>query len=170
MLSHQSLACNDWQKTDLRHYELQAVEIIKNWLDRLESKYQVDMNSVRNRSPRNTQSQTEMAAGILMCSQKVLEKGFNYQCTNSTEYTAITMPLFGREVKISDVGFWRLHHPAKVAVVLHESTHKCGTNDAIYFKDDERPRNHGFYGWATIASTYEVWALQGLCIPGQDCD
>lgn len=55
------------------------------------------------------------------------------------------------------------------SVILHEMTHKCGTNDKDYFDLPEDPMTSAGNKWANTADTYQNWALWGFCIPGAEC-
>ena len=55
------------------------------------------------------------------------------------------------------------------STILHEMTHKCGTNDDSYFAAWNDPMTSGGSEWGKIADTYQAWALWGFCMPGPQC-
>lgn len=108
------------------------------------------------------------ALNILKCSEKKLPK-LNYICTNTyEEYEAQTWPVIGTEVKLSN-GFFDRWDQLQISALIHESTHKCGTNDLDYFSLINKPRSIGISHWSFIASTYSYWMNNGFCIPKDDC-
>lgn len=55
------------------------------------------------------------------------------------------------------------------SVILHEMSHKCGTNDKEYFALWNDPLTSAGKRWANVADLYSNMALWGMCMPGPEC-
>lgn len=92
-----------------------------------------------------------------------------YHCiAKSKKWDAQTFWVLGRLVTISP-GIFTRTKTALAAAVFHEHTHKCGANDAAYFRYGG-PEDKGVFAWSSIADTYEYWIINGFCIPGETCE
>jgi hypothetical protein len=111
-----------------------------------------------------------VAEGILSCARTRM-KSLNWVCAQGLgrDEAARTWPVISNKVFLSDKIFHEKDALFSPAVFVHEATHHCGTNDARYFKDSERPDDSGYIGWQMIADTYWYWIENGFCIPGTDC-
>ncbi len=79
-------------------------------------------------------------------------------------------PVVGNEVKVNKEYLPKASYRFLVGSVIHEATHKCGTNDAHYFyQTNTKPRSKWYSEWHNIASTYDYWSIEGFCIPQIDC-
>ncbi|MFL5785547.1 MAG: hypothetical protein ACJ76H_13105 [Bacteriovoracaceae bacterium] len=111
-----------------------------------------------------------VAEGILLCAHARM-KNLDWVCAKnfSQEEVARTYPVISNKVYLSDRLLNDKDARFPPAVFLHEATHQCGTTDARYFKDGERPGDSNYIGWQMIADTYWYWAENGFCIPGINC-
>ena len=169
-----TFACDKSTQSDLRIAEEKGVTLINSWLVTLQNEHGVNIQELTSNSYGGERSsfnstQEELAAKIILCAKERLGKGFKYSCTTSDKFAASTPPLFGNTVNIAENYFFRYSERGKIAALIHEATHKCGTNDATYFRNGVPPQNVGLAGWASIADTYEYWANEGLCIPYKNC-
>ncbi|MFP5519905.1 MAG: hypothetical protein ACLGGX_08375 [Bdellovibrionia bacterium] len=166
--------CSPERASELRQYENEGVILIDSWLQTFKNKYGVEVAQIRkqrHQSEFKAKNQLELATSVLLCTQEKLRKGLVYLCAdNLAGDVAWTLPVISRRVFLDHDKFWNTAVDYKRAVVIHEATHKCGTNDAIYYKKGTNPHNVGFVGWSTIADTYSYWAYYRLCIPGIDCN
>ena len=65
-------------------------------------------------------------------------------------------PVVGNEVKVNKKHLPKASYRFLVGTVIHEATHKCGTNDAHYFYQTKtKPRSKWYSEWHNIASTYD---------------
>ncbi|MCO4753419.1 MAG: hypothetical protein KC478_03000 [Bacteriovoracaceae bacterium] len=79
-------------------------------------------------------------------------------------------PIVGNEVKVDGNYLPYAGDKFLVGTIIHEATHKCGTNDANYFYQTRtKPRSNWYSGWHNTASTYDYWSIKGFCIPEIDC-
>ena len=60
--------------------------------------------------------------------------------------------------------YFNYSYEMQVGFLIHEVTHKCGTNDE---DGDKSPRDVNGKRWSSIADTYR-WYLNGVCLPGVD--
>lgn len=111
------------------------------------------------------------AKKTLSCAGDALET-LNIECHNQHDRCTSGYALawinwmFDTTIHLCD-SFW--DYDTRASVLIHESTHKCGTTDAAYFGKGDEPHTAGLIGWDKIASTYEYWADYGFCVPGHDC-
>lgn len=106
----------------------------------------------------------------LNCMENKFQK-LEFVCLNkiSERYTAITVPIVGKKVTISDI-YFEYDRVYQAAVLVHELSHKCGANDRTYFYQwQQSPNNYAENPWQNVASMYDWWYSNGFCIPGKDC-
>lgn len=155
--------CRNDRAEYLRRLEIHSSKVLNTWQKMLVQKYQATPGLDQNRT------QKDLALDIVLCTKDQLEKGLIYHCVSDPKRGGWTLPVVGRRVYLSEENFWPARFSYQQAVIIHEATHKCGTNDASYFKPSESPHNVGIFGWSTIADTYSYWSEYGLCLPGIDC-
>lgn len=111
-----------------------------------------------------------VAASVISCARRKLGT-LNWVCADGVpnNLAARTYPVISNKVYLSDYTFGETRHLYQEALFLHEATHHCGTNDARYFNDGERPDDGSIVGWQSIADTYTYWVQNGFCIPNRDC-
>lgn len=163
LASAQVELCDSNRSNFLRQHEKSAARDLTVWVDQLTTRYQAQADLKENRK------QIDLALDIVLCAKRKLNKGLIYHCVSDPKRGGWTLPVIGRRVYLSEENFWRYSANYQKAVLIHEATHKCGTNDALYLKPNEKPRNSGFVGWSTIADTYLYWSLRGVCHPDFDC-
>lgn len=149
----QALCPQDVQN-EIRGYENDVTALVNRWIPLLEG---------------SSNPQASNAIKVLECSKKVLEKGLVYYCGQLDFGMAKTHPLFGNRVYLDIRRFAGTSIDIRQGIILHEATHKCGTNDATYFDLDNPPKNIGLFGWSSIAGTYEYWVRRRFCLP-PDCN
>lgn len=142
--------CPTEVQQEARMYELNIIPSIDHF-----------MNLLRQ----SNDQQAPNAEKVLQCSRRVLEKGLTYYCGKLKKDVAMTYPVFGQIVYIDIERFHNRSIDVRQAIILHEATHKCGTSDASYFDIDKPPKNGRFFGWSSVASTYNYWMYRGFCIP-----
>lgn len=125
---------------------------------------------VKDRSiPRKTMKKLRKAKYILKCAGMRLES-LNFTCNEDMSAFMRVLPIVGNEVEVWSQKLDKSSYDFIVGTILHEATHKCGTNDADYFyQKGKKPASTWYSGWHNIASTYDYWAIHGFCIPGHDC-
>lgn len=155
--------CSSDRAQYLRNLEVQSAKVLNHWQQTLVQKYQATPGLEQNRT------QKDLALDIVLCTKEKLERGLIYHCVSDPKRGGWTLPVVGRRVYLSEENFWPERISYQKAVIIHEATHKCGTNDAAYFKSTESPHNVGIFGWSTIADTYSFWSQRGICLPGIDC-
>ncbi len=107
-----------------------------------------------------------ISKSILKCAKYKLGT-LNFVCGDiEGEYTGWTNPFLSNKVFIEDDFFTPVNPKFKEALLLHEATHHCGTNDASYFDISKRPDDVGVIGWQIVADTYTYWVMHGFCYPG----
>ncbi len=80
------------------------------------------------------------------------------------------LPIIGNEVDVASEHLFRYDKDFMTATIIHEASHKCGTNDADYFiQNGKKPASTWRSGWHNIASTYDYWGTYGFCVPEIDC-
>jgi len=155
--------CSSDRADYLRDLEIHSAKDLDVWQKTLIQKYQATPGLEQNRT------QKDLALDIVLCTKDKLQRGLVYHCVSDPKRGGWTLPVVGRRVYLSEENFWPARISYQKAVIIYEATHKCGTNDAAYFKPSESPHNVGVFGWSTIADTYSYWSEQGLCLPGIDC-
>ena len=96
-------------------------------------------------------------------------KTTRFSCTSrNDDAIAFTIKWIGISVWATD-SYFNYPHDEQVGFLIHEVTHKCGTNDADYFWT-KSPRDVNQKKWSSIADTYRWWHHNGVCNPGVDCD
>ncbi len=82
--------------------------------------------------------------------------------------SAYTLPV-GNNIHLCQ-GFYNLPRYKKRSLMVHELSHKCLTTDIAYFDILKiTPRSYKGVPWPYIASTYEYWMENGVCIPQINC-
>jgi len=88
----------------------------------------------------------------------------------NVSYFMRVFPIFGNKVDVASYHMWNVDYDFLVGSIIHEATHKCGTNDADYFyQKNQVPHSKWYSEWHNIASTYDYWSIEGFCIPEIDC-
>lgn len=136
-------------------------------------------NGDRSEWQHDTEKRLQLAYKVIFCS-KLFLKQVAYDCkqtgpclTNPTSM-AWTKIRSRQPVTLCDRFWkrsrWSWHYQPihQASILVHEATHKCGTNDADYFHYTA-PSDQKGRPWHSIASTYEYWILNGLCIPDVNC-
>ncbi len=129
---------------------------------------------IRERLDRNDMSWSDwrklhVAGNILHCARRKLAT-LNFVCADNLPrgLTGYTIPVVTNKVYIDTSFFGPDHLPAgKQALFVHEATHHCGTNDALYLEIGEAPRDGRWVGWQVIADTYTYWVESKFCLPGE---
>ena len=89
------------------------------------------------------------------------------------------IPMIGTGIKINPEGHNTLYSRGNWmnlnatmhigSTIIHEMTHKCGTNDKDYFDLPNNPMTTAGKNWHNTADVYQSWALWGFCLPGPEC-
>ncbi|MAX66596.1 MAG: hypothetical protein CME66_06645 [Halobacteriovoraceae bacterium] len=99
-------------------------------------------------------------------------RNLKFDCSEK-EYVGYFMkvfPIFGNEVDVASYHMRNVDYDFLVGSIIHEATHKCGTNDADYFyQKNQVPHSKWYSEWQNIASTYDYWSIKGFCVPEIDC-
>ncbi len=151
-------SCGDTVSQKIINAETVAIEKIDEMVSILDDKYNPNIDGIQN------------SIEILMCAQNKIRNSFHFVCKNEPEknYFMRTLPLIGKEILVN-LNFKKLFNPLNLSsAIIHEATHKCGTNDAAYFRTSS-PKSTRLFHWSSIADTYEYWAKNGVCIPDVDC-
>lgn len=112
----------------------------------------------------NLRRKLHVAGNVLHCARRKLAT-LRWVCGHiDGDFVAKTWPIISRDVYLAD-SFFTDTRERQIATFIHEASHQCGTNDALYFNGDQ-PRDAGWRGWQSIADTYGYWAEHGFCIPG----
>ncbi len=109
-----------------------------------------------------------VAKMILSCARAKLGT-LNYVCADNLPngLAGYTVPIVTNKVYIDSIIFTYPSSKLKESLIVHEATHHCGTNDAVYLNLGEKPRDSDFVGWQTIADTYTYWIEHNFCMPGE---
>jgi hypothetical protein len=160
--SAQARPCREIDLAVLRSYELNAIKYAEY--------FSSELLAASIKYPRKAHL-FSLSEKILSCAMDRLEAGFDYDCA-ATKNGAETLPFIGNTILLNEFYFY---YPTlfQIGVLLHEATHKCGTNDAHYLLHGEEPiapHNAWYCSWANVASTYDYWVIKGFCLPEIDCD
>jgi len=159
--------CQEPLISQIRQLELESVSEIQDWIIQLKSYYSSSDSSTLN-FDNSQKSSEQMAIDMLECTSRVLKRGLRYQCHYQEWWNGNTFPILGRLVKLSYV-FPILSPGSQRGILIHEATHKCGSNDLERFNErNEPPRTTWKSHWAYVASTYEYWAKFGFCHPDHE--
>lgn len=113
----------------------------------------------------NLRRKLHVAGNILHCARRTLGT-LKYVCADSNlNFSARTYPVISNKVYLAD-NYFQDTNIRQRATLIHEATHHCGTNDALYFEEGRPPSDAYLIGWQIIADTYSYWAENGFCIPG----
>jgi hypothetical protein len=157
--------CNNEQRLDSSIAYGRALQIGQELLN--QTKERLTYGPYDSKTKRKIKGATE----IIACTLKKLKK-IQLTCTNKNKgiFVASTRNIFGKNVDLHNRHFQgELNEQA--ATVFHEVTHKCWTNDRVYYRDDViTPSDDKNKNWQRTASTYDWWFRNGVCIPGDDCD
>jgi hypothetical protein len=160
----QQKACNVSERRLIRDYKAKAIKETERVIGDL----QRELNDPH--LSWNNWRKLHVAEGILLCAHARM-KNLDWVCAKNfkQEEVARTYPVISNKVFLSDRLLNDKDGRFPPAVFLHEATHQCGTTDARYFKDGERPGDSQYIGWQMIADTYWYWAENGFCVPGMNC-
>jgi hypothetical protein len=171
----QFINCSPLNILQIRQAELRGIQLVNDWKQLLEKRY--GNVSPYERAACNLATHQEVLAyqarQVLGCIQREMLKGLTYVCgldLSKKRDLASTLPLIGKKVKLDKRLLAGTIPGDLTGVLLHEASHKCGTNDLTYFSLIDRPHSVIFSEWPSIADTYHYWARYGFCIPGVDCN
>lgn len=117
------------------------------------------------RTYREIHQRLQYSLSILNCAERKIPDATYYCSDLSRNMGAWTLPYIGSLVWF-DRATLRHGGPSKIAgLVLHEATHKCGTNDGAYFEGQMTPSRYQ-HNWSYVADLYEYWLTNGFCVPG----
>ena len=106
---------------------------------------------------------------VLACARRNMGK-LTYKCLDGyRKFSAQVNWILASEVKFAEGYFANLSPLKQASALIHEHTHKCGTTDALYLKENESPRGTKFVPWTMIAETYDYWTEHGFCVPNETC-
>jgi hypothetical protein len=170
----QFVNCSPINKVQIRQAEQRALKLTGAWKLLLEKHY--GNVSPYERATCNLATHQEVLAyqarQVLSCTQREMLKGLTYVCgvdLSPKRDLAETLPIVGRQIKLDKRLLAGTIPGNLTGVLIHEASHKCGTNDLAYFSHDDRPHNVMFAEWPSIADTYYYWTKYGFCIPEVDC-
>lgn len=188
--------CDDSKKSRIDQRMVSAKQLIKTWLEKIVS-YEKSGAIPRESSggwfgSNSSSSRSELAPVVetLQCVLSQFEL-VNFECkdgppycdkrqendpfsdiragNNGDAYAYITLDTAPKDIYLCNKNFWH-GSLRETAVIIHELSHACGTNDAAYFRHKKNtPKDVFFTAWSNIASTYEYWGTFGFCVPGIDC-
>jgi len=179
--AEQAQPCSAETQAYLRKLENNGIAEIDGWIQTLQTQYGIDLDDVfrlrrgehfdvYGESLWNKLGPEQRAAEVALCAQDRLKRGFEYLCVTSpsNRFAMRTFPILFNTVTVNEYNFWVASPSRQMGRVIHEATHKCGTNDVTEFRAGP-PRNVGIVAWYSIADTYEYWAAERFCIPNRDC-
>ena len=156
--------CSHLQQESLRSLELRTIQMGQDLIEKVSTAAQ-DHNRP-GRLPENDRK-LHRSAGLLTCAIKHIGT-LDYICISGKRYDAETNWAFAKVIRINET-FWKRDDQSRAAAILHEHSHKCGTTDATYFRNNA-PHDTEFTPWPFIADTYEYWGHIQFCIPGETCN
>ena len=156
-------ACTQTERQVIRTTKYRAAVLV----DQLKTQLRERLN--RNDMSWSDWRKLHISGNILHCARKKLGT-LNFVCADNLphDHVGYTIPIVTNKVYI-DSSFFRMNHlpKSKEALLIHEATHHCGTNDALYLNISEPPRDARYIGWQVIADTYTYWAENHFCLPGE---
>jgi hypothetical protein len=166
--------CSKRNVAQIRQAEAHGLKQVIEWKQVLERRYGGVSPFDRDVCNPATRQETldYKARQVLACVQREMLRGLTYVCNADLSVhhdIAETFPLIGRKVKL-DRRLLAGTVPGDLpGTMIHEASHKCGTNDLAYFSATDRPHSVQFSEWPSIADTYYYWAKYGFCIPDVNC-
>lgn len=130
-----------------------------------------DTLATRRELPKKARKKLVKSKYILKCAEWRTDM-LDFDCSEKgyVGYYMKVMPIFGNEVDVASYHLARGGYDFLVGSLIHEATHKCGTNDADYFyQRNQKPHSEWYSEWHNIASTYDYWSIKGFCVPEIDC-
>ena len=129
-----------------------------------------DAIRTRDDIPLVTKIQLRRSRLIINCA-KLRMNFLKYKCVYepSANYLMKVLPVIGNKV-IVNTSSYIPDRDYLASAIIHEATHKCGTDDADYFiQYGQKPHSEWWSHWSRTASTYDYWAYRGFCVPEIDC-
>ncbi len=163
-----SKQCTTDQLEQMKPVEVDAIKMTKKLKTEIQEALQTKIHNQKKIPPRELEKLSR-AKGVIDCAESYIGK-IPYSCIETRRnVVAQAYWIFAKRIFLTQY-FWNMSSKQMAAILLHELSHKCGTTDAMYFiQSGTTPKDTMFIFWYAIASTYDYWALNGFCMPG-DCD
>ncbi len=174
--------CSENNMTELTFYKTKAEQMLNEWNEKIIKAEKAGLIEFEKKKKRNKDgnyyylniSTFEPVKKILSCIAEEL-KELKLDCSSTSKRClkgdkAHTFPLINSPIYICDT-YFKIGDRYKTGTLIHEVSHKCGTNDYKYFNSkDNPPKGNWITSWYEIADTYEYWGSYGFCIPEKTCN
>lgn len=166
------VGCNKNEKVLLQENVIQSIFVAKSLNLRIDQeirKRKLTMWSLSYMHIHSDISRLKRAQSFLKCSQRVInELEFHCRAELNNRASIRVFLGFGSHVDLNKEIPYDTSRNA-VSTLVHESVHKCGATDSLYFHDGVIPSDSQLIPWEAIADTYSYWIENGFCLPGKSC-
>ena len=161
----QTKNCNPTEEAKIKAAVNGAPALLKEI--RTQLALEIDPKSRRENYDNETSEKLRKAYKKTACIAAKIPK-LSFECTNEwNRFTAQTLPIIGSKVKISN-RFFNYEERRANAVIIHEASHKCGTND-IFGMSTQSLNSVADRAYHNTGAFYEILAVRGFCVPGYSC-